>query len=326
MKIVVLDGYTLNPGDLSWEELHRLGDCVIHDRTPPELVVERARETDIILTNKALVDRAAIAALPKLRFIAVLATGYNTVDVVAARERGIPVSNVPAYGASSVSQQTFALLLELAQHVGHHADTVRASRWVHSPDWCYWDRPLLELDGLTIGIVGFGHIGQGVARLARAFGMNLLAHTRTPPREPPPDVRFVDLETLFRTSDVVTLHCPLTSETKNLVNPERLAWMKPTAVLLNTSRGPLIDEAALADALNSGRLAGAGLDVLSTEPPRPDNPLLTARNCLITPHQAWATRAARQRLLRTVVENVRAFVGGKPQNVVNKLPINPAAA
>lgn len=317
MSIVVLDGYTLNPGDLSWDDLRALGECEIYERTPPELVVERARQAEILLTNKALVDRAALAALPKLRFIAVLATGYNVVDVAAARERGIAVSNVPAYGTSSVAQHTFALLLELTQHVGHHAAGVRDGRWVQSPDWCYWDYSLVELDGLTMGIVGFGRIGRAVAARARAFGMTVLAHTRTPPREAPGDVRFVDLKTLLRASDVVSLHCPLTEQTRNLVNVERLAWLKPTAFLLNTSRGPLIDESALADALNSGRLAGAALDVLAGEPPRADNPLLTARHCLITPHHAWATRAARRRLMNTVVENVRAFLNGQPQNIVN---------
>lgn len=317
MKIVVLDGFTLNPGDLSWAELRALGECEIHDRTPPAQVVERARDAEILLTNKAVVDRAALERLPRLRFIAVLATGYNVVDVEAARQRGIPVSNVPAYGTTSVAQHTMALLLELTQHVGRHAQGVREGRWSRSPDWCYWEQPLIELDGLTLGIVGYGRIGQAVARLASAFGMKLLVHTRTPPREPSEGPAFVSLETLFRQSDVISLHCPLTPETRHLVNAERLAWMKPTAFLLNTSRGPLIDEPALAEALKAGRLAGAGLDVLSVEPPPPDNPLLTARHCLITPHHAWATRAARARLMHVVVANVRAFLDGRPQNVVN---------
>jgi glycerate dehydrogenase len=317
MKIVVLDGYTLNPGDLSWAELRALGACEIHDRTPPAQVVARARDAEILLTNKAVVDRAAIEQLPKLRFVAVLATGYNVVDVEAARRRGIPVSNVPAYGTASVAQHTFALLLELTQGAGLHARGVREGRWTRHADWCYWEQPLIELDGLTMGIVGYGRIGRAVAQRASAFGMKLLVHTRTPPRDPTEGRVFVPLETLFRQSDVVSLHCPLTPETKHLVNAERLAWMKPTAFLLNTSRGLLIDEPALAEALNAGRLAGAALDVLSVEPPPPDNPLLHARHCLITPHHAWATRAARARLMQMVVDNVRAFLAGRPQNVVN---------
>lgn len=317
MRIVVLDGHTLNPGDLSWAELRALGECEIHDRTPPEEVVARARDAEILLTNKAVVDRVAIERLPRLRFIAVLATGYNVVDVEAARQRGIPVSNVPAYGTASVAQHTMALLLELTQGAGRHAQGVREGRWSSHPDWCYWEQPLIELNGLTMGIVGYGRIGRAVARLAAAFGMKLLVHTRTPPGEPSEGLAFVSLETLLRQSDVVSLHCPLTPETNQLVNAERLAWMKPTAFLLNTSRGPLIDEPALAAALNAGRLAGAGLDVLSVEPPPPDNPLLTARHCLITPHHAWATRAARARLMQVVVANVRAFLDGQPQNVVN---------
>jgi glycerate dehydrogenase len=238
------------------------------------------------------------------------------VDLAAARARGIPVTNVPAYGTKSVSQLTFALLLELAHHVGHHAQTVRDGRWTRSTDFCYWDFPLIELDGLTLGIVGFGRIGRAVGDLGAAFGMKVLACSRTAGAAPP-FARFVELDTLFRKSDVVSLHCPLTPQTASLVNARRLSLMKPTTFLLNTSRGPLVDESALADALNSGRLAGAALDVLSTEPPPADNPLLTARNCLITPHLAWATRAARARLMKIAVENVRAFLHGTAQNVVN---------
>jgi glycerate dehydrogenase len=246
----------------------------------------------------------------------VLATGINVVDIAAARARGIPVTNVPTYGTKSVAQLTFALLLELAQHAGHHAQTVREGRWTRSTDWCYWDFPLLELDGLTLGIVGFGRIGRAVADLAAAFGLKVLAFDPGA-AAPPPFVRLVELDALFRESDVVSLHCPLTPQTAKLINARRLALMKPTALLLNTSRGPLVDEPALAEALNSGLIAGAALDVLSVEPPPPDNPLLTARNCLITPHLAWATRAARSRLMQIAVENVRAFLQGKPQNVVN---------
>ncbi|KAF0170808.1 MAG: glycerate dehydrogenase [Limisphaerales bacterium] len=315
MKIVVLDGHTLNPGDLSWDALKVLGDCEIHDRTPPDQVAARCADAGIIVTNKALVPREVIAALPKLRFIAVTATGFNIVDAAAARERGIPVSNVPLYGTRAVAQFTIALLLELCHRVGAHADSVRAGDWVKSADWCYARFPLLELDGLTFGVVGWGRIGRATAEIARAMGMKVIAASRSP--KPPQDgVEFTDLDTLFRRADVVSLHCPLTPETKALVNAERLALMKPSAFLLNTSRGPLLDEAAVAAALNSGRLAAAGLDVLSTEPPKANNPLLTARNCLITPHQGWAAQAARARLMETTVANVKAFLAGTPQNVV----------
>ncbi len=317
MRIVVLDGYTLNPGDLDWGALKSLGACEIHDRTPPAQVLPRAADAEIVLTNKTVLSRDLICALPKLRYIGVLATGTNIVDLATARERGIPVTNVPAYATTSVAQLTFALLLELTLHVGHHAKTVREGRWARSEDFCYWDRPLVELAGLTLGIVGFGSIGQAVARIAQAFGMTVLAHTWPLPQPPPPDVALLDLETIFRRSDVVSLHCPLTPDTHHLVNAERLSWMKPTAFLLNTGRGPLVDEPALAAALNSGRIAGAGLDVLSVEPPPADNPLLRTKNCLITPHIAWATAAARERLMTVAVENVRAFLAGRPQNVVN---------
>lgn len=317
MKIVVLDGYTLNPGDLNWDQLKALGDCEIHYRTPPKEVLVRAADAEIVLTNKTVLTREQIQNLPKLKYIGVLATGTNIVDVGAARERNIPVTNVPSYGTKSVAQMTFALLLELTQHVGHHAQTVGAGRWTRSADWCYWDRPLIELEGLTMGIVGFGRIGRAVAGLAAAFGMKILAHSRTSPHPPLSNVLFVDLESLFRKSDVVSLHCPLTPETKQLVNAERLSSMKATAYLINTSRGPLIDEQALADALNAAKIAGAALDVLSVEPPPADNPLLSAKNCLVTPHIAWATRAARSRLMQIAVANVRAFLAGQLQNVVN---------
>ena len=316
MNIVVLNGFTLNPGDLSWEALKSLGPCAIYERTPPAALAEQAAAADILLTNKIELTSAAIRNLPRLKYIGVLATGTNVVDLAAARARGIPVTNVPAYGTKSVAQLTFALLLELAQHAGHHAQTVRAGCWTRSADWCYWDFPLLELDGLALGIVGFGRIGRAVGALGAAFGMRVLACDPTAGTAPP-GVRFVELEMLFRESDVVSLHCPLTPQTANLVNARRLSLMKPTAFLLNTSRGPVVDEPALADALNSGRIAGAALDVLSTEPPRADNPLLTAKNCLITPHLAWATRAARSRLMKIAVENVRSFLHGKAQNVVN---------
>jgi len=316
VKIVVLDGFTLNPGDLSWNELESLGECEIYDRSPPPEVVKRAADAEIVLTNKTVLNREQILALPKLKYIGVLATGYNIVDVAAARDRNIPVTNVPTYGTRSVAQHTFSLLLELTQHVGHHAQTVRDSRWTNGPDFCYWDYPLVELDALTMGIVGFGRIGKAVAELAMAFGMNVLATSPTT-RPAPGGVQFVELELLFRQSDVVSLHCPLTPQTMNLVNKERLASMKPSAFLLNTSRGPLVDEPALAEALNSGQIAGAAVDVLSVEPPPADNPLLRAKNCIVTPHIAWATRAARSRLLQIAVANVRALLNGRLENAVN---------
>ena len=316
MNIVVLDGFTLNPGDLSWEELKSLGPCEVYDRTRAAEVIPRAGNAEIVLTNKTDLPRALIQSLPRLKYIGVLATGTNVVDLPTARERCILVTNVPAYGTKSVAQSTLALLLELTQHVGHHARTVRESQWVRSADWCYWDYPPTELDGLTLGIIGFGRIGRAVGDLGAAFGMKVLACGGTA-KPLPPFARAVNLETLLRQSDVVSLHCPLTPQTENLINAERLSWMKPSAFLLNTSRGPLIDEEALADALNSGRIAGAGLDVLSTEPPSADNPLLQAKNCFITPHLAWATRAARSRLLTIAVENIRRFLHGQPQNVVS---------
>ena len=313
--IVVLDGYTLNPGDLSWDGLKALGPCTFYDRCNENEVVERSREAQIILTNKVSITGDHIRSLPKLKYIGVTATGYNIVDVKTAVERKVVVTNVPAYGTKSVAQATFALLLELTNHAGHHAETVRQGRWTQCPDFCYWDYPLIELDHLTMGIVGYGRIGAAVANLATAFGMNVLVHSRTASKLEP-GIKVADLETIFRQSDVISLHCPLTPETKHIVNAERLGWMKPTAFLLNTSRGPLVDEAALADALNAGKIAGAGLDVLSVEPPLAGNPLLKAKNCLITPHQAWATRAARARLMDVAIANVATFLKGKPQNVV----------
>lgn len=316
MNICVLDGFTLNPGDLSWDELRQLGTCEIHERTLQAEIIARAANAEIILTNKASLPRETIAVLSKLKYIGVLATGTNVVDLTAARERNIPVTNVPAYGSRSVAQATMALLLELTNHVGHHAHRVRKGAWTNATDWCFWDAPLVELDGLTLGLVGFGRIGAAVAEIAHALGMNSIAYSPSQ-KSAALFVKFVDLETLFRTSDVVSLHCTLTPQTQKLVNAERLGWMKPSAYLLNTSRGLLVDEAALAEALNSDRIAGAGLDVLSVEPPPANNPLLQSKNCLITPHNAWGTRAARQRLLTIAVENIRAFLKGAPQNVVN---------
>lgn len=315
-QIVVLDGFTLNPGDLGWSELKSLGRCEIYGRTPPSELLSRAAGADILLTNKTVLSDGNIRNLPRLKYIGVLATGTNVVDLAAARARGVPVTNVPTYGTKSVAQMTLALLLELAHHVGHHAQTVREGRWTQNADFCYWDFPLVELEGLTFGIVGFGRIGRAVADLAAAFGLRVLAADPVAGTVPT-FVRLLELEPLLCESDIVSLHCPLTPQTDRLVNASRLALMKPTAFLLNTSRGPLVDEAALAHALNSGRLAGAALDVLAVEPPPADNPLLTAKNCLVTPHLAWATRAARSRLMQIAVQNVRAFLEGKPQNVVN---------
>jgi glycerate dehydrogenase len=316
MKIVVLDGYTNNPGDISWGPIEAVGTLTVHERTPPGEIVARAAEAEVVLTNKAVVGRAEIEALPNLKYIGVLATGYNCVDTVAARERGIPVCNVPEYSTPNVVQATFALLLELTNHVGHHAQTVRAGRWSACPDFCYWDGDLVELAGLTLGIVGYGRIGQSMAAVGRAFGMKILAHRRNPGSDP----ECVDLERLLRESDVVSLHCPLTPDTKELIDTRRIGLMKPTAFLLNTARGALVNEADLAAALDAGRLAGAGLDVLTVEPPPASNPLLKAKNCIITPHVAWATRNARRRLIEITAANLLAFAAGTPRNVVNLSP------
>ena len=315
MKICVLDGYTLNPGDLCWDALRELGECVIYDRTPPSDVVARAAGADVVITNKAVVGEAEIAALPGLRFIGVTATGFNVVSIPAAKARGVVVSNVPGYGTRSVAQHVFALLLELTQHAGAHSDAARGEGWASAKDWCFWNGPLVELDGLTLGIMGYGAIGSAVGEIGAAFGMKVIA-TKSNRRALPGYVEDATVDEIFSRSDVVSLHCPLTNETKELVNAGRLASMKASAFLINTARGPLVDEAALAAALNAGRIAGAGLDVLSQEPPAVENPLLTARNCIVTPHIAWATRAARARLMDATVENVRAFLAGEPQNVV----------
>jgi glycerate dehydrogenase len=310
MRIVVLDGYTLNPGDLSWEPLKSFGDVSIYDRTAPAQVRERAAGAEIVLTNKCPLNAPTLAELSALRFVGVLATGFNVVDTAAARARGIDVANVPAYSTPSVAQHVFALLLELTNGVARHAQSVASGDWSRCPDFAYWKQPLTELAGLTFGVIGYGRIGRATADLARAFGMRVLVHSRSATDS-------VSLDQLFRESDVISLHCPLTEQTKHLINAARLASMKPSAILINTSRGPLIDEPALAQALNEGKIAAAALDVLSVEPPAPSNPLVSAKNCLITPHLAWASRAARQRLLTTAIENVAAFVRGKPVNLVN---------
>jgi glycerate dehydrogenase len=285
----------------------------VFDRTPPGAVAARAAGADVVLTNKAILGREQIAALPGLKYVGVLATGHNIVDGAAARERGIPVTNVPDYSTPNVIQATWALILELTNRVGHHDRTVHEGRWAACPDFCYWDGDLVELAGRTLGIVGYGRIGRGVADVGRAMGMRVMHHRQRSAGDP----GSVDLDTLFRESDVVSLHCPLSPETRHLVDARRLALMKPAAFLVNTARGPLVDEAALADALNAGRIAGAAVDVLSVEPPPPTNPLLTARNCVITPHVAWATRDARRRLIDVAAANIAAFAAGSPRNVVN---------
>ena len=315
-NIVILDGYAANPGDLSWDELKALGICTIYDRTAPEEVVTRAADAEILLTNKTVLDADTLAALPHLRYIGVLATGYNIVDVEAARQRGIVVTNIPAYSTDSVAQMVFAHLLNICQQVQHHSEEVRSGRWSSCPDFCFWDTPLIELTGKRIGLVGLGHTGMRTARIALAFGMEVCAYTSKSPLQLPPEIKRMELDELFAQCDVISLHCPLTPDTREMVNAHRLSLMKPTAILINTGRGPLVDEQALADALNSGRIYAAGVDVLSQEPPRADNPLLTARNCYITPHIAWASGAARQRLMRIAVDNVKAYIDEHPVNNV----------
>lgn len=317
MKIVILDGYAANPGDLSWEEVKALGECTIYDRTLPCDVVPRAEGAEIVLTNKTRIEAHHIAALPQLKYIGVLATGYNIVDTEAARQHGVLVTNIPAYSTNSVAQLVFAHLLNIAQQVQHHSEAVHSGRWSHCSDFCFWDMPLLELHGLKMGIVGLGHTGMATARIALGFGMEVYAYTSKSPLQLQSEIHKMELDQLFRECDVVSLHCPLTPATQGLVNAERLQLMKPTAILINTARGPLVDEEALADALNQGKLAAAGLDVLSQEPPKADNPLLTARNCYLTPHIAWGSTAARQRLMQILVDNIQSFLSGHPVNVVN---------
>ena len=318
MHIVVLDGYAANPGDLSWDEMKQLGECVIYDRTSPTEVLERSQGAEILLTNKTVLDAKTINALSDLRYIGVLATGYNIVDTDTAKERGIIVTNIPAYSTDSVAQMVFAHLLNICQQVQYHAEEVRKGRWSACPDFCFWDTPLIELRGKKIGIVGLGHTGSRTARIAIAFGMEVYACTSKSYFQLPHEIKKMKLDELFAECDVISLHCPLTPDTREMVNARRLSLMKPTAILINTGRGPLVNEQDLADALNTGRIYAAGLDVLSQEPPRADNPLLTARNCYITPHIAWASTAARERLMRIAVDNVKAYAEGKAINVVNK--------
>ena len=316
MKITILDGYGMNPGDMSWAPLEELGDLTVYDRTAPEQVLERAAGSEALLTNKTVLTAETLRALPQLRYVGVLATGYNVVDIDAARELGIVVTNIPAYSTDSVVQMVFAHLLAITNRVAHYTDENRRGRWSTNPDFCYWDTPLHELSGKTFGIVGLGNIGMAVSRVARAFGMKVKAYTSKRIEDLPDGVSKADLDELFETSDVVSLHCPLTESTRHLVNADRLAQMKPSAILINTGRGPLVDEKALAEALDSGRIHAAGLDVLSSEPPAADNPLLTARNCFITPHLGWATREARERLLSIAADNLRGFITGDVRNNV----------
>lgn len=317
MNIVVLDGYCLNPGDLSWDALHRYGEVSIYDRTPAAQVLERARGATAAFTNKAPLSAEVLSELPDLRYIGVLATGYNIVDTAAASRQGIVVTNIPTYGTASVAQFVFALLLELCHHVGMHSEAVRAGEWSRAWDWSFWKSPLVELAGRTMGIVGLGRIGRAVGRIADAMGMGVIAADSYRSDSPTwPGFRWMEFEELMAEADVVSLHAPLFPETRGMVNARTLALVKPTAFLINTSRGPLVVDGDLADALNSGRLAGAGLDVLSIEPPDDTNPLLHAKNCIVTPHMAWATREARARLMDLAVGNFEAWVAGAPRNVI----------
>ena len=318
MKIVVLDGYTENPGDLSWDGLSRYGELTVYDRTgSEEEVIRRIGEAEVVFVNKVPISRRVLDACPNIKFISVLATGYNVIDVKAAAEKGIPVSNVPSYGTAAVAQFAMALLLEVCHHVAHHSEAVHAGRWAANPDWCFWDYPLIELAGKTMGIIGFGRIGQATGRIARAMGMEVLAYSRSIREEGKEIAEYVDLDSLLARSDVIALHCPLFPETEGIINRENIAKMKDGVIIINNSRGQLVVEQDLADALNSGKIYAAGLDVVSTEPIRPDNPLLGAKNCLITPHISWAPKESRQRIMDASVENLRAFLAGKPVNVVN---------
>ena len=312
MKIVVLDGYTENPGDLSWGGLEALGEVAVYDRTPAEQVLARVGDAEIVYTNKTVLSRAQIEAMPRLRFIGVLATGYNVVDVQAAREKGVAVCNIPTYGTDAVAQFVFALLLELCHHVAHHNEAVQQGRWTSCADFCFWDHPLIELSGKTMGIIGYGRIGRRVGEIARALGMRVIAYDTHAQGE-----ELVTLDTLLKESDVISLHCPLFDETRHIVRAETLGKMKHGVMIINTSRGPLVEEHDLRAALQSGQVFGAAVDVVSTEPIQPDNPLLGLPNCLITPHIAWAPKESRERLMNIAVENLRAFLAGKPQNVVN---------
>lgn len=317
MKIVVLDGYSLNPGDLSWKEIESLGECKIYDRSTTAEAIKRAWDADAILTNKVAFRKETLEILPNLKYIGVLATGYNTIDIETAKQKGIIVTNIPAYSTDSVAQMVFAHLLTISNRVEHYTEEVKKGNWTQSKDFTFWDTPLFELNGKTIGIIGLGHIGMAVARISMAFGMKVIALTSQQKENLPNGILSVSKEELFKQSDIVTLHSPLTPETRNLVNAEMLSLMKPWAILINTSRGPLINEKDLADSLNNKQILAAGVDVLSSEPPKADNPLLTARNCFITPHIAWATIEARTRLMQIATQNLRGFINGEIQNKIS---------
>lgn len=320
MKIVVLDGYTENPGDLSWTGLEELGEVTVYDRTSyveAPIIAERIGDAEIVVMNKTPISRHTINKCPNIKLIAVLATGYNVVDYAYAKEKGIPVVNVPTYGTASVSQFSIALLLEICHHIGHHNESVHAGNWANNADWCYWDYPLIELEGKSIGIVGFGRIGQQEGRIAKELGMKVLAYDLYPNDHGREIAEYVDLDTLLAEADVVTLHCNLTPENTGLINRDTIAKMKDGAILINNARGQLIVEQDVADALNSGKLAAAGLDVVYTEPIKTDNPLLRAKNCIITPHISWAPKESRQRIMDITIANVKAYIDGNPMNVVN---------
>ena len=318
MKIIVLDGYGLNPGDLNWEGFESLGELTVYDRTSPSELMERAAGAEVLVTNKTLITAENMAALPELKYIGVLATGYNVVDIDAAKARGIVVTNIPAYSTASVAQMVFAHILNITQRVGYYADENKQGRWTKNADFCYWDTQLVELQGKKMGIVGLGNIGQATARIAQAFGMEVCVYSSKPQFVLPSGIKKMDLDELFAECDVISLHCPLTPDTKEMVNAERLNKMKSNAILINTGRGPLINEQDLANALNEGRIAAAGLDVLSVEPSVEGNPLLTARNCFITPHIAWATLEARTRLMEIAVQNLKSYLNGQIINNVAK--------
>ncbi|HEY9533643.1 MAG TPA: D-2-hydroxyacid dehydrogenase [Mucilaginibacter sp.] len=318
MKIVVLDGYTLNPGDLSWDALKQLGNVTVYDRTRYDQIVSRCQDAEVVLTNKTPLDVATLNQLPRLKYVGVLATGYNIVDVAVCKQKGVVVSNVPGYGTTAVAQFVFALLLELCLHVQKHSDAVFDGKWSRSVDFCFWDYPLIELSGKTLGIIGFGTIGQKVADIAAAFDMQVIAHSRRQTDQSHrKNFKWVELDELLKQSDVVSIHCPLTPETQGLINAENLRKMKPSAFLINTSRGPIVNDVDLTDALNNNLIAGAGIDVLSKEPPLADNPIFKAKNCIITPHIAWAAKEARARLMNIVINNLKAFTAGRPENVIN---------
>ncbi len=318
MKIVILDGYTENPGDLSWEGFEKLGDLTVYDRTPADKIAERIEGAEAVIINKTPLSAETIAGCPTLKYIGVLATGYNVVDVQAAKDRGIPVCNIPTYGTAAVGQFAIALLLEICHHIGEHSQSVHNGDWESCVDWCYWNYPLIELDGKTMGIIGFGRIGQTTARIAQALGMKVLAYDQYENKSLESDtMKYTTLDDLLAKSDVISLHCPLFESTQGIINKDSIAKMKDGVIILNNSRGPLIVEQDLADALNSGKVAAAGLDVVSTEPIHGDNPLLKAKNCIITPHISWAPKESRQRLMDIAVDNLEKFLAGKPQNVVN---------